>query len=385
MAKRPKKTSEIELPPPDPVEVPRPIALASVIGQEKAIGILLDSLRAGRVHHAWLFHGPPGVGKFTAALAYAALLLDPTTQATFSGDLAPDPDSQVQRLLSAGSHPDLFIVAKELAKFHEDSKVRDAKQTVIPVHVIRQFLIDPAKIGPTLRNEAAIGKVFIVDEAELMKPPSQNAVLKLLEEPPERVAIILVTSSEERMLPTIRSRCQRVYFGPLSARGMEEWLGRQSELSLNAEERAWLLKFADGSPGVLRLAHEGGIFAWWERLKPMLQGLERGIYAVEMGPAMAEMIEAWAKAWVAAHANASKDAANKAGADWMLRLLAGYWRDRLRVAVPVNKAGPYLAAIDAVRAAEPEIDANVNMLFVMEMLASELVGIFAQAAASPAR
>ncbi len=377
------------MPLPELPEVPRPVPMSAVIGQDRAISVLMESLRARRIHHAWIFHGPPGVGKFTTAMAYAALLLDPTTQTTFSGELAPDPDSQVQRLLSAGNHPDLFVVTKEIAAFHDDKKVRDAKRTGISVDVIRQFVLEPALLAPTMRNEGVASKVFIIDEAELMKAQSQNAVLKFLEEPPERVVIVLITSSEERMLPTIRSRCQRVFFSPLSPRGMETWLERglerrlgQEEVSLSDEERAWLLKFADGSPGVLELAQQGGIFEWWERLRPMLHSMERGGYTVEMGPAMAEMIEGWAKGWVEEHDNASKEAANKAGADWMLRLLAGYWRERLRVAAPLGKTGPYLAAIDAVRAAEPEIDANVNMLFVMEKLSSEMVGVFAEAAAA---
>ena len=80
------------------------------------------------------------------------------------------------------------------------------------------------------------------------------------------------------------------------------------------------------------------------RLEPFLHSLERGGYSVELGPGMAELIETWAKNWVESHDNASKEAANKAGADWMLRLLAGYFQGRLRKAASVGKSGPYLAA-----------------------------------------
>jgi DNA polymerase-3 subunit delta' len=350
------------------------------LGQERPIGVLMDALKTGRVHHAWVFHGPPGVGKFTTALAYAALLLDPTTQSTFGGDLAPDPDSQVQRLLGAGTHPDLFVVTKELARYHEDATIRSRKQQVIPVDVLRQFLIEPGKLGPSLRNEAAVGKVFIIDEAELMASQGQNAVLKILEEPPPRVVLILVTSSEDRLLPTIRSRSQRVFFSTLSDPAMAAWL-KARKLEVAADEQAWLLRFADGSPGVFELAREGGLYGWWKRLEPMLHSAERGGYTVELGPAMAEMIDAWAKAWVDSHDNASKESANKAGADWMLRLLASYLRERLRKAAPLGKAGPYLAALDAVRQAEPQIDANVNMFFVMEQISSELSATFGAAMA----
>jgi DNA polymerase-3 subunit delta' len=375
VAKRVKKSSEVELPPPPKPEGPRPILLSEVVGQDRAIGVLTAALRAGRVHHAWVFHGPPGVGKFTTALAFAALLLDPTTQATFTGEIAADPDSQVQKLLRAGTHPDLFVVNKEMAVYASDEKVRKSKQISIAVDVIREFVLEPGLLGPTLRNEAAAGKVFIIDEAELMRSESQNAVLKFLEEPPERVVIILVTSSEERLLPTIRSRCQRVFFGALHDAAMERWLERQS-WDMSPEERAWLLKFAEGSPGVFALAREGGLYEWWTRLAPMLRNMETGVFAVELAPTMTELVKGWAEAWVDAHENASKEAANKAGADWMFRLLANYWRARLAKAAPLGKSGPYLAAIDAVRNAEPEMDSNVNIDFVMEKLSAEMTAAF---------
>jgi DNA polymerase-3 subunit delta' len=380
VAKRARKPAEIEVPPPPAPEGPRPIALSAVIGQDRALAVLLDAVRSGRVHHAWIFHGPPGVGKFTAALAYAGLILDPTTQTTFSGELAPDPDSQVQRLLGAGTHPDLIVVTKELARYHEDAKVRDRKLLNIPVDVIRSFVIEPGKLGPALRNQAAAGKVFVIDEAELMAAPAQNAVLKFLEEPPERVVIVLVTASEDRLLPTIRSRCQRVFFSPLSDAAMEHWL-KASGLELDADERSWLLRFSDGSPGVFALAKQSGMYGWWKRLEPMLYGLERGGYSVELGPIMAELIEGWAKAWVESHQNASKEAANKAGADWMLRLLANFLQGRLRKAAPLGKSGPYLTALDVLHQAELEIERNVNMLFVMEKISAELAANFGAAMA----
>jgi len=355
--------------------------MSSIIGQDRAIGILMEALKHKRIHHAWIFNGPPGVGKFTTALAFAALLLDPTTQLTFGGELLADPDSQVQTLVRAGTHPDLFVVNKELARFSDEKSVRDSKQISIAKQVVDQFVLQPGAMAPSVRNEGAAGRVFIIDEADLMNAASQNALLKFLEEPPERMVIILVTSSEERLLTTIRSRAQRVYFGSLGQRGIEEWLARQ-ELEIPDDERAWLIRFAEGSPGVLRLAHDGRLYEWWQRLEPMLRELERGQYAVELGPTMGELVKGWAESWVAAHKNASKEAANKAGADWMFRLLGNHWRSRLAKAAPMGKSGPYLAAIDAVHNAEPEMDSNVNIEFVMEKLSSEMTAVFAEAAAA---
>jgi hypothetical protein len=357
--------------------------MSTILGQDRAIGILMEALKHKRIHHAWIFHGPPGVGKFTTALAFAALLLDPTTQPTFSGELMADPDSQVQTLLRAGSHPDLFIVNKELARFSEEKSVRDSKQISIAKQVVEEFVLTPGAMAPAIRTDGAAGRVFIVDEADLLNHVSQNALLKFLEEPPERVVIILVTASVERLLATIRSRAQRVYFGPISERGLEEWMARQ-EGDIPPDERAWLVRFAEGSPGVLHLAHMGRLYDWWKRLEPILREVERGQYSVEMGPAMAELVKGWAEAWVDAHKNASKEAANKAGADWLFRLLGHHWRSRLAKAAPLGKSGPYLAAIDMVHAAEPEMDSNVNIDFVMEKLSSEMGAVFAEAVAARA-
>src|SRR5260221_45708 len=79
-------------------QYPMPIKLSEVLGQERALKVLADAVRSGRVHHAWIFHGPSGVGKFTTALAFAAVILD--SGAKIKGDLpSVDPDSNIQQLL----------------------------------------------------------------------------------------------------------------------------------------------------------------------------------------------------------------------------------------------------------------------------------------------
>lgn len=360
----------MEVAPPPAAEPlhPAPTPFSRIFGQERALGILTESLRSGRVHHAWIFHGPMGVGKCTAALAFASLLLDPTTQETFGGGMEADPDGHVQRLLAAGTHPDLRVVRKELARFHEEKTVRDKKLTSIPIDVIRSFLLAPGYLAANLRNAARSSKVFIIDEAELLNTVSQNAVLKFLEEPPERTVVILVTNSEEQLLPTIRSRCQRVFFPPLTPDAMTQFL-KGAGLELGKAEREWLLSFAEGCPGVLVAAKTGGLHEWAERLSPMLSAAMKGVYSIELGPAMAELVDGWAKAWVEAHDNASKEAANKAAADWMLRLVSAHLRAALRTSGARDRA---LHGLDSVVKAEREFDSNVNMQFVFEKLSGEL-------------
>ncbi len=359
---------------------PAPVALAEILGQERAVKALTDAILSRRVHHAWIFHGPPGVGKFTTALAFAALVLDPTTQATLSGEVAADPRGPTRRRLDAGAHPDLHVITKELARFSESRSVREQKLITIPKDVIDEHLIGPAGLAPTIRSDSPAGKVFIVDEAELLdrsatNAPTQNALLKTIEEPAERTVIILVTSAEDLLLPTIRSRCQRVAFSPLGEAAMRAWLAREKP-GVTGEAREWLSSFAAGSPGVFRLALEGGVHAWHGRLSGPLARAMRGEYSLEFGPAMAACAEEWAEAWVKSHANASKEAANKAGADWVFRVLAHELRPALR-ASRGEGAMRAAEAMDAIHEAERRLDANVNGQFVFEALSAELAGVFA--------
>jgi DNA polymerase III subunit delta' len=394
MAKRPATTTKrspalaqpresvVALPEAPPVQAPIP--LAQLLGQERAIAILTDALISERVHHAWIFHGPPGVGKLTAALAFAALLLDPTTEKTMMGELAPDPESKVQQLLRAGSHPDLAIITKELARYHEDAQVRSRKHTAISVEVVRQFILEPGQLAPQVSTpNARAGRVFIIDEAELLTLSAQNAILKFLEEPPQRTVLMLVASNPELLLPTIRSRCQRISFGTLSQQAMHRWTQARHraledagvESDLTPAQASWLLAFSAGSPGTYENAK--GLYAWWTRLEPMLTQAEKGTHVVELGATMAELTDAWAKTWVEDHDNASKEAANRTAADWMLRLLA--WRIGTRSRAAMAKGQPVtseLAATDALHAAETELDANVSLQFVMEKLAAEYAAAF---------
>ncbi|MFZ2874038.1 MAG: hypothetical protein WAZ94_06100 [Phycisphaerales bacterium] len=357
---------EIANPAPDrPPTHPPPLPLDQVLGQDRARAILDASIRSGRVHHAWIFHGPRGVGKFTAALSFAALLLDHTTKATATSPPRADSNSPAARLLATGSHPDLHVVRKELARYHDDPRIRERKLANIPVDVVRSFLLDPGNLAAAISSPSLAAKVFIVDEAELLAGPAQNAVLKFLEEPPERTVVILVTSSEEALLPTIRSRCQRVPFLPLTPKDLSAWL-KHAGLALPPAERDWLIGFAQGAPGVIDTATRLGLAAWWQRLAPMLDECAKGSYSPDLGPTCHQLVDEFAQAQEKSGPNVSKDAANKDGAAWMLRLLAHRWSAGLADAPDAS-----LACLDAISAAEHEIDANVNLLFVFEKLSAE--------------
>ncbi|MEQ8769806.1 MAG: AAA family ATPase [Phycisphaerales bacterium] len=386
--KRSKKAASKTLDAPNPkheLRTPAPIPLGEVIGQDRAVGVLRAAVESDRLHHAWIFHGPPGVGKFTTAMAFAAMVLDPTTapQETLigPGELAPDRASETQTLLRAGTHPDLHVIVKELARFSSESRVRDSKLATIPKDVIDQHLIRPAKLAPVMSHETPprATKVFIIDEAELMdrsptNAPVQNAILKTLEEPPPGTVIILVTSSEDRLLPTIRSRCQRVAFTPLNDEAMARWVERAS-IDAGGAELEWLIGHAEGSPGKLVRARETGLYAWHRTLSPMLEQADRGELPLTLGSTMAELVDSWAKDWVSegssAGENRSKEAANRAGASQMFALVARRYRGQL--AEP-KAAMPAVRAIDLVGRAERLLGSNVSLKLVMDDLAVGLSG-----------
>lgn len=364
---KPRKPIEREIPRREAPAAPLPLRLSEILGQDRAVAQLRSAMGSGRVHHAWIFQGPAGVGKFTTALAFAAVLLDPTSTPSLSGEIEPQEGSRVQGLLSAGTHPDLHIVRKELTPFSREPDVRDRKQTNIPKVVLEEFLVEPATRTGAAAAGARASKVFIVDEAELIDGPGQNSLLKTLEEPAPGTVLILVTSRPERLLPTIRSRCQRVTFVPLDGKSMAAWLKRE-KVDLSAAARQWVPEFAGGSPGAVKLAIETGIDAWYPAVEPLLTQCERGRFPIDLGPKLATLVDEWAERWADSHANASKDAANKAGARWMLALLG--WHYRRRLAGPGGERA--LRAIDLIAEAESHAEANVQMLFTMSDLAARL-------------
>ena len=392
----------------------------AILGQPKALSVLRSQLATGRVHHAQLFHGPAGVGKFTTALALAKTLLchDPQTDnentplacgdcescrlfnapkpAAESGpakkgkgkaardDDGDDEDDDAGEASPDGgasahpmsfSHPDLHIVVKELAAFSDDANVRKRKLTQIPVEIVREHLLAPAHHSAAMGH----GKVLIVDEAELLNAAGQNAILKTLEEPPPRTVFILVAAREDRLLPTIRSRCQRVAFGLLPEAEVEAMLLKKSPL-LDAKKAKWLAIFSQGSPGRADLGLAYGLHEWGESILPPLRDIAARKARPEWGSLIATRIESFASEWVARHKNASKEAANRQGADLMLSMLSHFAARRLqessRACDPADLGGgetrcaPWLRAIEAVREAETRLAQNANLALVCDGLSS---------------
>jgi DNA polymerase-3 subunit delta' len=367
--------------------------MEQIVGQPQAVNVLQQQLASGRLHHAYVFHGPVGVGKCTTAVTFARLLLCHNRQAEMAGRmaacgacescrlLAAEPAGETEAELTTSAHPDLHLVRKELASVCSVKQVRDRKQMTIPVDLLRELVIG-GTTGDGQYHEAAAhksailrhGKVFIIDEAELLDAPGQNALLKTLEEPPPGTTLILVTSSEDRLLPTIRSRCQRVPFVPLSDAAVEQWLSQQA--TLDEEDRRWLTLFAGGSLGRARIALDYDLVQWAKTVLPAMDAMAQGRPQGELGSQIAGMIDELAKAWVRDRPKASKDAANRLAAGLMWSMIAAHARQQVHEqsgrcepdAVIDNEARlePWLSVIDTVREAERLLATNVNLSLVCD-------------------
>ncbi len=355
-----------------------------IIGQDAAVAELVDALRHDRMPAAWILHGPDGVGKLSTAIRFGRMLLEPDLSAQALDAFAPPLDSQDARLIDAGTHPDLKVIRKELAATSEVARLRDSKQRAIPIDLLREHMLGGEVEGKRFEALHArtpyrgVRRVFVIDEAELLNPQGQNALLKTLEEPSPRTIIMLVTTRDERLLPTVRSRCRRVPFRTLDSDAMERWLAA-SGLDIDASEHAWLARFADGSPGRLRQAIDAGMQTWNTTLAPGFARLEQGTWPAGLGETMAELVDEFAKAVVKSDKRASKEAANRTGLSHLASVVGTRLRDRMIDAAGAGDDRVVEAsarAIEAIADAEQRANRNVNLKFVCAGLVSDLGNAF---------
>jgi DNA polymerase-3 subunit delta' len=269
--------------------------------------------------------------------------------------------------VDAGTHPDFHVIRKELAAVSESRELRDRKQMNIPLDLLRERMLGGI-MGDGRHQESAVfrtaalghGKVFIIDEAELLDDSGQNAMLKTLEEPPPGTVIILVTQHEERLLPTIRSRCQRIAFGPLDADAMRAWWEAQGP-EVPAQDRAFVAAFAEGSPGMAVRAAEHGIAAWDAELSPLFDALEAGRFPPNLGDRLAEIADTFAKGVVDADDGASKEAANRLAVRFLAQVLGLRIRRGLAAAGDPATLERWLGASEALAEFERMVRTNVSL------------------------
>ncbi len=225
------------------------MTLASVIGQPRAIDALQAALRGGVVHHAYLFAGPEGVGKELAAVGLAQALTCPEQPDVGCGSCASC--TRVAR----GLHPDVTWLMPDEERVTRKLAGR-SDFTGTPSRDLRVEQVRGLQERLALRGLESRRKVALILSAHRMNDQAQNAFLKTLEEPPADTTIILIASAMDRLLPTIRSRCGKVLFGPLPVDLVAQRV--QQERKLDPQTAALAAVMAGGSLGrALRLDMEG--------------------------------------------------------------------------------------------------------------------------------
>lgn len=338
-----------------------------LLGQDRAIQTLSKALGSGHFPHAWIFHGPAGTGKCTTAVRVAAVVVDPLSEHAERFACTPKRATHSAELLRAGTHPDVRVIRAELASSSADRELRDRKQLNIPVGLLREHMIGGLDSSggrldaPVYRSSAlGAGKVFIIDGADRLEADGQNVLLKTLEEPPPGTVIILVTKSLDRLLPTIRSRCQSVAFFPLAPALMSQWLD-QNLGEVTGASRQFIELFAAGSPGAAVTAVELGLQAWHAELVPMIDRLARGECPLEMGDRMNELASEVAEAACKRNENASKEAANRMAMGVLFAVIGSEVGRRLHASARDPRALEYWSRVPLlIAAAETNLRANVN-------------------------
>ncbi len=211
----------------------------NLYGQSQAEARFLEAMSATRLHHAWLIAGPKGIGKATLAYRIARHLIA-DGEATSSGpnsetarSLQMPVDDPVFRRISAQAEPRLAVVRRS---YDHDRKRLRAQIRVEDVRALRSFFSLSAADGGW--------RVAIIDAADEMNTNAANALLKSLEEPPERCVILLIAHQPSRLLPTVRSRTRALPCAGLSGDDLQAALAQQN-LDLAPEVQA----LCDGSVG----------------------------------------------------------------------------------------------------------------------------------------
>jgi DNA polymerase-3 subunit delta' len=253
---------------PDQVEgAPHPRDTQRLFGQSAAERDFLEAYATGRLHHGWLLAGPRGIGKATLAWSIARFLLAAPAQ---EGDglfgapeppvsLAIDPEHPVARGIAAGAEPGLKSITRTI------NPNTDRLRGEIVVEDIR------ALAGFFQLSSADGGRrVVIVDAADELNTSAANALLKMLEEPPDRATLLLISHQPSRLLPTIRSRCRTLRLRGLAPPELSQAL-QYTGVEIPGDAQA-LAELAAGSVGAaIRLARLDGLQTY--------AGLLRGVSA----------------------------------------------------------------------------------------------------------
>ena len=216
-------------------------APAALVGNAEPREALFAAARGGNLHHAWLIAGPEGVGKGQFARQAALGLLAAASDAGGPADGGAVPEAHpTARLFARGSHPD-YRILERLPKDPDKPGENVARSiTIAQVRGLQAMFATKPALSPR--------RVIVIDAADDLERSAANALLKSLEEPPAGTMFLLISHAPGRLLPTIRSRCRRLRFEPLSDAQVESVV-RAALPDAEDAEIAALVRAGQGAPG----------------------------------------------------------------------------------------------------------------------------------------
>jgi DNA polymerase III subunit delta' len=255
MAKRPEPNIEVRL----------PRETSVLFGHAAAEATLLDAYRSGRIPHAWLIGGPPGIGKATLAYRMARFVLEHPEPASAkvqqAATLAVDPESATAHHIAGSSHGGLLVLERTLND-------RGVLRTAIAV--------DDARKSVSFFGSTSAGggwRVCIVDTVDELNANSANALLKVLEEPPPRSLFLLLSNAPSRVLPTIQSRCRKLMLRPLATGEVVQAMAEATGLPASDPALKQTAEASEGSVGRALMLHGGAAIGLQQRTAQLLQSL----------------------------------------------------------------------------------------------------------------
>ena len=352
-----------------------------LIGHGRAVSVLRNALRRDRIAHSYLFAGPEGVGKSTAARIFAQAL-----NCKRSADESPCGECEQCQRVELGSHPDVRFLAPQPGK------------SVIAIEDIRQQFVYDVNLKPALGRY----KVYLLDPAEQTAHLAIHTTLKVLEEPPPYVVAILVTSAPASLPATIPSRCQPVIFQLVASSQITSHL---EKLGVEPDTAASLANLSGGRIAwAIRASRRPEVLAARKSLLDLCS--EIGTRSVSECLRIAEEIKLEAAGL--AQAGESDDDAESDGDEcaergsvsdrglraelpWCLDVMVSWYRDLLAEGEGVSLLNPDYGdalrrqgrsepmgraecLIDALLQARRAIQHNANIDLALESLALELVG-----------
>ena len=331
----------------------------SIIDQEQPIRLLKNILLNRTIPNALLFTGTDGIGKRTAALVFAMAC----NCGVEEGLSAADPCGRCRscRKIQSGNHPDIILVEPS-GPFIKIKQIRDICDTL------------------SLKPYEAKLRIVIISNAQAMNPQAANALLKVLEEPPERTVLILTALQTSDLLPTIVSRCQHIRFSPIHREKLKTFLVEKH--GVNAEDAAIFSAMANGSMTKALSMIKKNSQANWICLRDWLLniiGLEKtGSLSLEPIIILLSFAERLSK--------------NKEIIQDSLEIIKTYLRDliiykyspekiinkdlirKIQYASQKIAVKSLLSKIEAIQTAQKDIRANTNLRLTLEVMMLRLAG-----------